>query len=122
MTGRRRTRDSGGRTPAFRDPGGRTPESPDSGRRDSGGRGADRRGAAGAAGRPPARPRVDPALYRRDWAFALWHVLVSMGAAFVPQLPVQDDTFEPLDWPEDWFDEWFAPYHGPDSGWGEDGR
>jgi hypothetical protein len=77
--------------------------------------------AGEGAGRPPVRPRVDPALYRRDWAFALWHVLVSMGAAFVPQLPVQDETFEPLDWPDDWFEEWFAPYQGPDSGWG-DGR
>jgi hypothetical protein len=76
-----------------------------------------------AARRTPARgadrPRVDPALYRRDWAFALWHILVSMGAAFVPQLPVQDETFEPLDWPDDWFDEWFDPYLPYDSGWGD---
>ncbi|MFI0901316.1 hypothetical protein [Streptomyces sp. NPDC020983] len=76
--------------------------------------------AAGRATRgPSARPRVDPALYRRDWAFALWSVLVSMGAAFVPQLPVQDDTFEPLDWPDDWFDEWFDPYLPRDLGRGD---
>lgn len=46
-----------------------------------------------ATGAPPARPagtpgaRVTPALYRRDWVYALWHILVAMGAAFVPPLP-----------------------------------
>lgn len=56
------------------------------------------RTAAGSRARavPPAVSRPDAALYRRDWAYALWQILASMGDAFVPRFPEEfgDDPYD----------------------------